>query len=83
MKTLLIAATGAALLSLYGCAATADAANTEPHAKAYEEPTYRTGSNIPVRDKTPMTEQEKADKTAAAQRTLEQMRQTGAGLSKQ
>jgi hypothetical protein len=44
-----------------------------------EELVYRTGSHIPVRDKTPMTKEEKERQADESRRTLQQMQSTGAG----
>jgi hypothetical protein len=78
MHSLRIAATALTVLIVSGCADTPEAA-AAPKRTTYEEPVYRTGSNIPMRDKTPMTEEEKASRAAEAQRSLEQVQRTGAG----
>lgn len=84
MKFLLIAAAALAILPLGGCASSPDSATNKATPTSYEEPVYRIGSNIPVRDKAPpLTEKEKAERAAEAQRTLEAMRRTGAGIPKQ
>jgi len=46
------------------------------------EVTYRTGSHIPVRDRTPMTAEEKEKQGEDSRRTLQQMQSTGAGMPK-
>ena len=65
-----------ALLS--GCAAPVDQGKP---AESYrpDELVYRTGSRIPIRDATPMTKEEKEKQAEESQRTLQQMRATGAG----
>ena len=63
-----------------GCASTD--AGTTTNAPQGGEPIYRTGSNIPVRDKAPMTKEEQAKQSADAQRALQQMQTTGAGNPK-
>jgi hypothetical protein len=78
MHSLRIAATALVVLFASGCADTPEAA-TAAKRTTYEEPVYRTGSNIPVRDKTPMTEEEKANRAAESQRALEQLQRTGSG----
>jgi hypothetical protein len=77
-----LAAAAALMTVLFasGCASTEGAATTQAEPKP--EPVYRTGSNIPVRDKTPMTKEEKEKQAQDSQRTLEQMRATGAGFPK-
>ena len=62
------------------CASVEGADTKQPTQPA--ELIYRTGSNIPVRDKTPMTAEEKAKQAEDAQRTLRQMQTTGAGAPK-
>jgi hypothetical protein len=65
---------------LVGCASgTQDGAN--PPAGGGEL-VYRTGSNIPVRDKTPMTAEEKEKRAEESRRTMQQMQTTGAGSPK-
>ena len=63
-----------------GCAST-DASNNTSNATSNGELVYRTGSNIPVREK-PMTKEEKDARTAESQRALQQMQTTGAGNPK-
>jgi hypothetical protein len=67
---------GSALMT--GCAAPADPGKP---AETYrpDELVYRTGSRIPIRDKTPMTKEEKQKQTEESQRALQQMQTTGAG----
>lgn len=53
-----------------GCAGTDLAtANASPR----EEPVYRTGSNIPLRDKAPMTNEEKEKRAEESRGALQQM----------
>lgn len=59
-----------------GCAST-DPVAASPAPRG--ELVYRTGSNIPVRDKTPTTPDEREQKAEEARRTLQQMQTTGAG----
>ena len=69
-----VALTGVLISS--GCASTDPAiAKDSPR----EELVYRTGSNIPVRDKSPLTQEEKDKKAEESRRTLQQMQTTGAG----
>jgi hypothetical protein len=70
----------AALVMLFatGCASTnGPEAEQEP---ARTELVYRTGSNIPVREK--QTPEEKAKQAEEGQRALQQMQSTGAGKPK-
>jgi hypothetical protein len=76
MNFLLTAAAALTALFVCGCASTEGATNAD---RQYEDRVYRTGSNIPVRDKTSMTEEEKASRAAEAQRTMQQLQRTGAG----
>ena len=77
MNSLLAAATAlTTVLIASGCANTDTAtANASPR----EELVYRTGSNIPLRDMTPMTKEEKERGAEESRRTLQQMQTTGAG----
>ncbi|HKX41010.1 MAG TPA: hypothetical protein VJO99_07615 [Burkholderiaceae bacterium] len=68
------------LLTASGCAST-EGADTKQTAQPTEL-IYRTGSNIPIREKTPMTAEEKAKQTEDSQRALQQMQATGAGKPK-
>ena len=63
-----------------GCAST-DTTTTTTEAPRGEL-VYRTGSNIPVRDKAPMTKEEQEKQAVEAQRGLQQMQTTGAGKPK-
>jgi len=64
------------ILTASGCAGTDPATvNTSQR----DELVYRTGSNIPVRGKTPMTPEEKEKQAEEARRTFQQMQTTGAG----
>ena len=63
-----------------GCAST-DGTDTK-QATQPTELVYRTGSNIPVRDKTPMTKEEKEKQSEDSRRALQQMQTTGAGVPK-
>ena len=76
-------AAAAALMTVFltasGCAST-ETAGTQPVERS--EPVYRTGSNIPVRDKTPMTKEEKEKMAEDSRRALQQMQTTGAGIPK-
>jgi hypothetical protein len=76
MNFLPTAAAALTVLCVSGCASSDTAATPD---RPYQEPVYRTGSNIPVRDKTPATPEEKASRAAEAQRAIEQMQRTGAG----
>jgi hypothetical protein len=79
MKLILIST---ALLGgvLSGCASgPQDAAD---QSQTSSELVYRTGSHIPVRDKTPMTKEEKEKQADEARRTMQQMQTTGAGSPK-
>ena len=60
-----------------GCASTD--ANDNKQAAQPAELVYRTGSNIPVRDKTPITKEEKEKQAEDSRRALQQMQTTGAG----
>jgi hypothetical protein len=75
--TLSLMAASAVLLA--GCAST-DAPGTAQTAPA--ELVYRTGSNIPVRNATPQTPEEKQRQAEESQRTMQQMQRTGAGTPK-
>ena len=77
-----LAATAAltTVLIASGCAST-DGADTKQTAQPAEL-VYRTGSNIPVRDKTPMTKEEREKQTEDSRRALQQMQTTGAGNPK-
>ena len=73
-------AAAAALMTVLiasGCAST-EAADPKQAAPATEL-VYRTGSNIPVRDKTPMTKEERERQGEESRRALQQMQTTGAG----
>jgi len=63
-----------------GCAST-EGAPSEQQQPARTELVYRTGSNIPVREKA-LTPEEKAKQTEDSQRTMQQMQATGAGKPK-
>ena len=63
-----------------GCAST-DATDNKQAAQPAEL-VYRTGSNIPVRDKTPMTKEEKEKQADESRRAMQQMQTTGAGNPK-
>jgi hypothetical protein len=67
------------LVTASGCAST-EAAGTQQAQPT--ELVYRTGSNIPVRDKTPMTKEEKEKQAEDSRRALQQMQTTGAGNPK-
>jgi len=76
-------AAAAALMTVLiatGCAS-ADGANTSQAAQPAEL-VYRTGSNIPIRDKTPMTKEEKEKQAEDSRRALQQIQTTGAGNPK-
>jgi len=76
-------AAAAALMTVLlasGCAST-DAGDTQQATQPVEL-VYRTGSNIAVRDKTPMTKEEKEKQAEASRRALQQMQTTGAGNPK-
>jgi hypothetical protein len=63
-----------------GCASTD--AGTTTNAPQGGEPIYRTGSNIPVRDKTAMTKEERERQAAESQRAVQPTQTTGAGNSR-
>jgi hypothetical protein len=63
-----------------GCAST-DGADTK-QTTAAPELVYRTGSNIPVRDKTPLTKEEKEKRAEDSRRVLQQMQTTDIGNPK-
>lgn len=76
-------AAAAALMTVLiasGCAS-ADGTNTQ-QATQPAELVYRTGSNIPIRDKTPLTKEEKERQAEDSRRALQQMQTTGAGNPK-
>lgn len=76
MKFIILAAATATAAALAGCAST----ETAPAAQAQPaELVYRTGSNIPVRSRTPVTQEEKDKQTEDSKRALESMQRTGAG----
>ena len=75
MKFVILFAAAAA--SLGGCASV-DAPATEPTPAT--ELIYRTGSNIPIRDRTPLTKEEKEQRAEESKRMLESMQRTGAGV---
>jgi len=77
MKSFTLAATAAAALA--GCAST-DAPVAEQTQAT--ELVYRTGSHIPIRDRTPMTKEEKEKQAEESRRALQQMQSTGAGNPK-
>lgn len=72
-------AAAAALVIVAGCAST-DAPVAEQASAT--ELVYRTGSHIPVHDKTPMTKEEKEKQGEESRRALQQMQTTGAGNPK-
>lgn len=67
---------GSALMS--GCTAPVDPGQPAESVRP-DEPVYRTGSRIPIRDKTPLTKEKKEKQTDESQRALQQMQTTGAG----
>ncbi len=77
MKSLALIA--AAATALAGCASTDTAANA-PTGPA--ELVYRTGTNIPIRNATPLTPEEKQKQAEESQRSMQQMQRTGAGTPK-
>jgi hypothetical protein len=60
------------LMTATGCAST-ETAGAQPAERV--EPVYRTGSNIRVRDKTPMTKEEKEAQAEESRRGLQQIQQ--------
>jgi hypothetical protein len=78
MKSLILAATTVAALA--GCATSTGAPDAEQTTAT--ELVYRTGSHIPIRDKTPMTKEEKEKQAEESRRSLQQMQTTGAGNPK-
>ena len=77
MNSLLTAAAAltTTVLIASGCAST-EAGTTNAQRS---EPVYRTGSNIPMRDKTSLTKEEQERQTPESQRAMQQMQTTGAG----
>jgi hypothetical protein len=77
MNSSLIAATAlTTILIASGCTSTDPAtANALPR----EEPVYRTGSNIAIRDRAPMTKEEREAQADESRRALQQLQKTGAG----
>ena len=71
--------TAALAVTLAGCAG-ANAPETAQTGPA--ELVYRTGSNIPVRNTTPQTPEEKQKQAEESQRSMQQMQRTGAGTPK-
>jgi hypothetical protein len=67
------------VLSATGCASTDGAAAQQQAAPT--ELVYRTGSNIPVREKA-LTPEEKARRAEESQRALQKVQTTGAGNPK-
>lgn len=67
-------------LSAAGCASP-EGAQTEQQPATRTELVYRTGSNIPVREKA-LTPEEKAKQAEDGQRALQQIQATGAGKPK-
>jgi hypothetical protein len=78
MKSFILAALCATALA--GCATSTGAPVEEPTPAT--ELVYRTGSHIPIRDRTPMTKEEREKQAADSQRSLQQMQSTGAGIPK-
>ena len=78
MKSFILAATAVAALA--GCATSTVAPNAEQTSAT--DLVYRTGSHIPIRDKTPMTKEEKEKQAEDSRRALQQMQTTGAGNPK-
>jgi len=62
-----------ALLTASGCASTETAGT--PQAAERPEPVYRTGSNIRLRDKKPMTKEEKERQAEDSSRWLQEMQE--------
>ena len=79
-----LAASAALMTALFasGCASTDGAITDNKQADLKPEPVYRTGSNIPVRDKTPMTKEEKEKLADDSRRAMQQMQTTGIGNPK-
>jgi len=80
MNSRLSAAAALTVLIASGCAST-DGTTTQ-QATQPAELVYRTGSNIPVRDKTPITKEEKDKQAEDSRRALQQMQTTGIGNPK-
>ena len=83
MHSLLAAAAAltTTVLIASGCASAPDDGTTAGQART--ELVYRTGSNIPVRERVPLSQEEKDKKAEDSKRMLQQMQTTGAGSSKQ
>jgi len=80
MKSILLPTVLFGSLLAVGCAsAPQDAAQSQTSSS---ELVYRTGSHIPLRDKTPMTKEEKEKQAEESRRSLQQMQTTGAGNPK-
>lgn len=73
----IILAVAAAAAALAGCAANSTTTAAEPTPPS--ELVYRTGSNIPVRNRAPATPEEKERQAEESKRALESMQRTGAG----
>ena len=71
------AALATTVLIASGCASTDTTSTTSEAPRG--ELVYRTGSNIPVRDKAPLTKEEQDKQTTEAQRAMQQLQTTGAG----
>lgn len=79
MKPILLSSLLLGSLLATGC--TSGPQNTDQASGDGGELVYRTGSNIPKRDK-PMTKEEKEKRTEESQRSMQQMQSTGAGVPK-
>ncbi|MEP7100719.1 MAG: hypothetical protein ABI781_09435 [Burkholderiales bacterium] len=77
MKSILLSTMLLGSVLATGCASVPQDA-AQPQAGG-SELVYRTGSNIPVRDKTPATKEEKEKQSEESRRTMQQMQSTGAG----
>jgi hypothetical protein len=80
MKSILFSTMLLGSLLAVGCASGPQDANAAPASSG--EVVYRTGSNIPVRDKTPMTAEEQEKRAEESRRTMQQMQTTGIGSPK-
>jgi hypothetical protein len=63
-----------------GCASTGTATTATNAAQG--EPVYRTGSNIPMRDKSAMTKEEQERQAAESQRASQPTQAAGSGASR-
>jgi len=75
MKSILLSTALLGSVFAVGCAAGPEDAAKPAGGEVY----YRTGSNIPVRDRTPLTKEQKGRQAEEAQRQLQDMQTTSPG----